>query len=287
MRGGRWVLGRAGACLARVWAWAGMAVVAGCIVFLFAYVFSQGAGCISWEFITQSPSGAILGTEGGIFPAIVGSAWFTATALVIAVPLALALAVYRVFLCRKPAVGHAVGRVISVAAGAPSIVMGLFAYAVLVRDAGLGRCVLAGGVALALMIIPFIEVRVEKALREAPAELVASAYALGCTRSYVVRTLVLPYCRGEVLGAVVLGALYALGAAAPLIFTGGVAFAPVPTGIDQPAMSLPLHLYLMLAQGTTIPQVYATAFVLMALVLACNLAVSAYAQIRRRRWMKS
>lgn len=287
VRGGRWVLGRAGACLARGWAWAGMAVVAGCIVFLFAYVFSQGAGCISWEFITQSPSGAILGTEGGIFPAIVGSAWFTATALVIAVPLALALAVYRVFLCRKPAVGHAVGRVISVAAGAPSIVMGLFAYAVLVRDAGLGRCVLAGGVTLALMIIPFIEVRVEKALREMPAELVTSAYALGCTRSYVVRTLVLPYCRGEVLGAVVLGALYALGAAAPLIFTGGVAFAPVPTGIDQPAMSLPLHLYLMLAQGTTIPQVYATAFVLMALVLACNLAVSAYAQIRRRRWMKS
>lgn len=63
---------------------------------------------------------------------------------------------------------------------------------------------------------------------------------------------------------------YALGAAAPLIFIGGVAFAPVPTGIDQPAMSLPLHLYLMLAQGTTIPQMYATAFVLMVLVLVGN-----------------
>ena len=146
---------------------------------------------------------------------------------------------------------------------------------------------LAGGVALAIMIVPFIEVRVEKAFREVPRALLAQAASLGCSKSYVLRTLVAPYCRGEVLGAIVLGALYALGAAAPLIFTGGVAFAPLPTDVFSPAMALPLHLYLMLAQGTTIPQVYATAFVLMALVLVCNLAVSLYAYIRKKRWMKS
>ena len=66
-----------------------------------------------------------------------------------------------------------------------------------------------------------------------------------------------------------------------------MAFAPLPTDVFSPAMALPLHLYLMLAQGTTIPQVYATAFVLMALVLVCNLAVSLYAYIRKKRWMKS
>ena len=284
---GSWVLGRAGGAVVRVWALAATAVVGGAIAFLFGYVFVQGAGCISWEFITQSPSGVVLGSEGGIFPAIAGSAWFTGCALVIAVPLAASVAVWRVFLSRRAWAQNLMGRIMSVAGGAPSIVMGLFAYAVLVRDAGLGRCVLAGGVALALMIIPFIEVRMEKAFREVPSSLLSAAYALGCSKTYVLRTLVLPYCRGELLGAVVLGGLYALGAAAPLIFTGGVAFAPVPTGIDQPAMSLPLHLYLMLAQGTTIPQVYATAFVLMVLVLVCNVLVSGYAYIRKRRWMRS
>ena len=284
---GSWVLGRAGGAVVRVWALAATAVVGGVIAFLFGYVFVQGAGCISWEFITQSPSGAVLGSEGGIFPAIAGSAWFTGCALVIAVPLAASVAAWRVFLSRRMWAQNLMGRIMSVAGGAPSIVMGLFAYAVLVRDAGLGRCVLAGGVALALMIIPFIEVRMEKAFREVPSSLLSAAYALGCSKTYVLRTLVLPYCRGELLGAIVLGGLYALGAAAPLIFTGGVAFAPVPTGIDQPAMSLPLHLYLMLAQGTTIPQVYATAFVLMVLVLVCNVLVSGYAYIRKRRWMRS
>ena len=284
---GSWVLGRAGGAVVRVWALAATAVVGGAIAFLFGYVFVQGAGCISWEFITQSPSGAVLGSEGGIFPAIAGSAWFTGCALVIAVPLAASVAAWRVFLSRRMWAQNLMGRIMSVAGGAPSIVMGLFAYAVLVRDAGLGRCVLAGGVALALMIIPFIEVRMEKAFREVPSSLLSAAYALGCSKTYVLRTLVLPYCRGELLGAIVLGGLYALGAAAPLIFTGGVAFAPVPTGIDQPAMSLPLHLYLMLAQGTTIPQVYATAFVLMVLVLVCNVLVSGYAYIRKRRWMRS
>ena len=284
---GSWALGRAGGAVVRVWALAATAVVGGAIAFLFGYVFVQGAGCISWEFITQSPSGAVLGSEGGIFPAIAGSAWFTGCALVIAVPLAASAAAWRVFLSRRMWAQNLMGRIMSVAGGAPSIVMGLFAYAVLVRDAGLGRCVLAGGVALALMIIPFIEVRMEKAFREVPGSLLSAAYALGCSKTYVLRTLVLPYCRGELLGAVVLGGLYALGAAAPLIFTGGVAFAPVPTGIDQPAMSLPLHLYLMLAQGTTIPQVYATAFVLMVLVLVCNVLVSGYAYIRKRRWMRS
>ena len=282
-----WALGRVGSALVHAWAWAGIAVVCGVIGFLFGYVFVQGAGCISWEFITQSPSGAVLGSEGGIFPAIVGSLWFTGVALVLAVPLSVGTAAYRVFFCKRPAVGAFVGRVVSVIAGAPSIVLGLFAYAVLVRDAGLGRCVLAGGVALAIMIVPFIEVRVEKAFREVPGDLLASAYSLGCSRGYVLRTLVAPYCRGEVLGAIVLGGLYALGAAAPLIFTGGVAFAPVPSGVLQPAMALPLHLYLMLAQGTTIPQVYATAFVLMTLVLVCNVAVFLYSYIRKKRWMKS
>ena len=97
VRGGRWVLGRAGACLARGWAWAGMAVVAGCIVFCSRMCSAKEPAAFRGSSSRKARRALSWGTEGGIFPAIVGSAWFTATALVIAVPLALALAVYRVF----------------------------------------------------------------------------------------------------------------------------------------------------------------------------------------------
>lgn len=273
--------------LARLWASASFALVCGIVLFLFGFVFAQGAPCISWEFLTEPPAGAVLGTEGGIFPALAGSAWFTGIALALAGPLALGCALWRALFCRHPRLSKALGRLLSVGAGIPSIVLGLFAYGALVLELGLGRCVFAGSAALALMILPFMEVRMEKALREVPAPLVASAYALGCPRSYVLRTIVLPSSIGGITAALALGGCFALGAAAPLIFTGGVAFAPAPASPWQPAMALPLHLYLMLAQGTTIPQVYATAFVLMTVVLAVNGAVGLWALARRRTWNRS
>ena len=69
--------------LTRLWAYGSMVLVAGVIVFLFAFVFYEGSSVISWEFLTQAPSGAVLGEEGGIWPAIVGSLCFTATAVVL------------------------------------------------------------------------------------------------------------------------------------------------------------------------------------------------------------
>ena len=137
------------------------------------------------------------------------------------------------------------------------------------------------------MIVPFIEVRVEHALRAVPRELVLSSYSLGCSRLYTFSRVVLPWCIGEVVSALVLGACYAMGATAPLMFTGGVAFAPAPSSIFDPAMALPLHLYLLIAQGNTMPQVYGTAFVLMVVVLASNALAAWYARRRKRTWTKS
>ncbi|MFR5732568.1 MAG: ABC transporter permease subunit [Clostridium sp.] len=74
--------------------------------------------------------------------------------------------------------------------GLPSIVLGLFSYTVLVRDIGLGRCILSASAALAIMILPFIEVRAEKAFREVPESVVQSACALGCSKAYTIRKVV-------------------------------------------------------------------------------------------------
>ena len=222
--------------LTRFWAWLSTALVGLIILFLFSYVFEHGAGNISLEFLTQSPKGMVLGSEGGI-------------------------------------------------SGLPSIVLGLFSYTVLVRDLGLGRCILSASAALAIMILPFIEVRAEKAFREVPESVVQSACALGCSKAYTIRKVVFPACRGELVSGMILGGCYAMGATAPVMFTGAVAYATVPHSLLAPAMSLPLHLYLLLSQGaTSMPAVYGTAFVMMVLILVGNMVAAAYAEHCRRQW---
>ncbi|MGI6755906.1 MAG: PstA family ABC transporter permease [Atopobiaceae bacterium] len=272
----------------KIWAYISIAVVVGVVLFLFGYVLSRGASAISWEFLTQAPKGAVLGQEGGIMPAIVGSLWFTVVACILGAIPAIASAIYLTFICTKPAIASALRATIQLMSGIPSIVLGLFAYSLLIRDLGWGRCILSSSVALAIMILPFIEVRVEKGLRELPTEMVESALALGCSMFYTIRTIVLPASRGSIWGAITLGACYAMGATAPLIFTGAVAFADVPTSVMQPAMALPLHLYLLVAQGhTSLDLAYGTAFVMMALVLIGNIAVWAYSRWSVKQWMRS
>ena len=271
-----------------LWATVSVALVVATPLFLFGYVLLKGAGVISWEFLTQAPSGAVLGERGGIMPAIAGSLWFTLLACLLGGVPAIATAVYVEFLCPSPRMGALVRGVVQCMSGIPSIVLGLFSYSLLVRDLAWGRCILSSSVALAIMIVPFVEVRVEKGLHEVPRSLVESSYALGCSKLYTVRNIVLPAARGSIWGALALGACYAMGATAPLIFTGAVAYAGVPTSVMQPAMALPLHLYLLVAQGaTSLDLAYGTAFVMMAIVLVGHVAVAAYSRWSVKRWMRS
>ena len=313
------------ASLTKFWAYSSMLLVTGIILFLFGYVFYRGAGTISWEFLSQSPRGAVLGEEGGIWPAIVGSLCFTATAIVLGGIPAVATALFMVFYCKRrrteglirmviqcisgipsivlggiPAVATALfmvfyckGRrmaglirmVIQCISGIPSIVLGLFAYSFLVRDLAWGRCILSSGAALAVMILPFIEVRAEKTFRELPKQLVQSSYALGCSRFYTIRKIVLPACKGEIVSGVILGGCYAMGATAPLIFTGAVAYSGLPARLTAPAMALPMHLYLLVAQGaTSMDAAYGTAFVMMALILFSSLLATIYARRSQKKW---
>lgn len=279
----RWI-GR----LTKAWAYISFAVVVSIILFLFGYVFWRGAGTISMEFLMESPKGLVLGEEGGIFPAIAGSFMFTATAIVLGGIPAVATALYLVFFCQNGKGEKAVHAVIQSISGIPSIVLGLFSYSFLVRDLEFGRCIFSAGVALAVMILPFIEVRAEKAFREIPESMIQSSYALGCSRFYTVMHIVLPACRGELISGLILGGCYAMGATAPMIFTGAVAYASVPKSILEPAMALPLHLYLLVAQGaTSMDTAYGTAFVMMAIILISNTVATVYARRSQSKWKNS
>lgn len=272
----------------KIWAYGGMLITASLVLFLFIYVFYKGAGTISWEFLSQPPKGAVLGEEGGIWPAIAGSLCFTGTAVVLGGIPAAACALYLNFYCRSSRLNRIIQEAIQCISGIPSIVLGLFAYSFLVKGLGWGRCILSASTALAIMILPFIEVRAEKAFREIDKNLILSSYALGCPRFYTIWNIVLPACRGELVSGMILGGCYAMGATAPLIFTGAVAYSGLPTDLRKPAMALPMHLYLLVAQGeTSMDMAYGTAFVMMALILAGSLAVTIYARRSQKKWNMS
>lgn len=271
--------------MTKLWAYISIALVAAAILFLFIYVFIRGAGTITWEFLSQPPKGAILGMEGGVWPAIAGSLCFTAVAIVLGGIPAIAAALYIVFYCKNRRIEKAFHTVIRCISGIPSIVLGLFAYSFLVRELQWGRCILSSGVALGIMILPFVEVRAEKAFQELPKAVVMSSYALGCSKRYTIMKIVLPACKGELISGLILGGCYAMGATPPLIFTGGVAYASATASLMKPAMALPLHLYLLLAQGaTSFDMAYGTAFVMMTIILISNLLATIYAARSHAKW---
>ena len=268
--------------LVRLWATAACALTLGTIFFLFAYIFINGAGAITWQFLTDIPRGLIIGTEGGILPAIVGSLWYTGIACGFASVLGIGCAIYQVFYCKSEKLSGAIALVMQCMAGVPSIVMGLFGYSLLVLALGWGKCVLAGGITQGIMILPFIQVRAEKALREIDMGQVHASYAMGMSKAYTIRRIVLPQCLHQLISGVILGACYAMGAAAPLIFTGAVIMSKVPKDIMKPAMALPYHLYMLLTQGTSPENAYGTAFVMMMIVLVTNTLATWFAWRKRK-----
>lgn len=251
------------------------------LVFIFGYIFSHGIDAVSLDFILSGPKGIPLGSEGGIFPAIIGSLALMLVACAFAGLLALVTAIYLVFYCESERIDTLAHLVIQCMAGIPSIVLGLFGYSLLVVNLKLGRSLLAAGLTLGIMIFPFIEVRVEKALGEAGQQLIASSYALGVSKTYALFKLILPLCRSEIVSAITLAGGFAMGAAAPIILTGAVMFAPVPESLLSPVMALPFHLYILTNEGISLEKAYATALVLITLVFVINI-VSIVLTFRQR-----
>lgn len=226
-------------------------ILIGIIVGIFVYTVYRSFGIINLEFIFDSPRGMVLGEEGGIFPAIMGSIWFSFTALLFAFVPAICAAIYVVFYLKNSKVKKFINNIFENVAAIPSIIFGLFSYAVFVYMLGFGRCIFSGGIALALMIFPFLERKIEKSFLEVDNNLLIASYNLGIDTRKTFVKIVLPQCFKEIISSVILAFLFAMSATAPILFTGGVAFATVPNSLMKPAMALPLHLYLMIAQGSS------------------------------------
>jgi len=186
------------------------------LVMILVYVFVQGIGALDWNFFTQRPKPPGE-TGGGMLPAIVGSLIIDFIALAIAAIFGLAAGVV---LAEYP--DHRLNpllRLVSdVMAGLPAILMGLVAFALVVRPMG-HFSGLSGAVALALLMIPIIARATEGVLRLIPWELREAGLALGLPRWRVILNLVLPAAKGGILTGLMLALARGAGEAAPLLFT--------------------------------------------------------------------
>ena len=257
------------------------------LLFFFLYIFYKGYKVISPSFLLEAPKGMVLGEEGGIFPAITGSLAFSLTALVLSGLPSLFTALFMVFYAKEGRKKESLHFFIHLLSGVPSIVLGLFSYSLFVYQLKLGRSVLSGAIALAIMIFPFMEIRMEKIFEEVPKSYLHSSESLGCSKGYTLRKLVLPYTLPELLSTMLLAFCFALGATPPILFTGGVAFAKSPTSLLSPAMALPLHLYLLLVQGgSSLSRAYGTALVMLFLLLIGNGIASLLTAYCHRKWKR-
>jgi len=245
------------------WIFFSVILVTGMAIYVMGHIIVNGWRSISLDFLISSPRGMPLGSEGGIFPAIIGSLALGIVSMLLASILGIATAIYLYQYCASQRIYSFIRLVVQCIAGIPSIVLGLFGYTFFVVSMGMGYSLLAGGLTLSIMIYPIVTINTEKALAEIQKEQTLVSYSLGVSKSHTFFHVIWPERKNDILSGVLLGTVYAMGATAPIMLTAAVLSASSPTSLFEPVMALPYHLYIMASERISIQNSYGTALVLL------------------------
>lgn len=249
------------------------------------FITVRGIRVISWEFLTSPPVNGM--TEGGVAPAIVGTFYLTLGAIIFALPLGLACAIYLTEYTPRNIIVNILRVTINNLAGVPSVVFGLFGLAVFVKFFGFGVSILSGSLTLGILILPGIISASQEALTAIPQSSREASLALGATRWQTIKKIVLPASLPGILTGVILSIGRAAGETAPILFTAAVFYMRgYPNSILSEVMALPYHIYGLMTEGTYPEKqtqiAYGCALMLMFLVLLIS-AVAIYFRQKQRR----
>jgi phosphate transport system permease protein len=263
------------------------AIVVAFLLFMIGTFIYNGLGVINWTFLTDIPRGGM--TEGGIFPAIVGTLYLTLITMALALPIGIAAAIYLVEYAKEGRIVGAINSAIINLAGVPSIIYGLFGFGLFVVFLGFGTSILAGALTMSLLVLPIVIASTREALLSVPKSFREGSLALGATKWQTTKNNVLPYALPGMLTGIILAVARAAGETAPILTTAVFFFSPgIPTSPLQGTMALSTHIYYMATQHPNItlvrPITYGTALVLLAMVLSLNLvAIIVRTKYRRKR----
>lgn len=246
-----------------------IAVTVGVLLLLLGHILVRGIPALlgslpsifAWEYDGENVS---------MTPAIVNTVLVTLLSLLVAVPLGIGAAIYLVeYASRRSRLVRIIQLATETLAGIPSIIYGLFGYLLLVLALGFGYSLAAGVVTLALMILPLIIRTSQEALQAVSDTFREGSFGLGAGRLRTVFRVVLPSAVPGILAGVILAVGRIAGESAALIFTAGT-YAAVPDSLGDSARTLSVHIYALLSEGLYTQQAYATAVVLLVVVVGIN-----------------
>lgn len=236
------------------------------IAFVIIYILVKGIphlnlDLFAWEYNSENVS---------LLPALINTIFMAVISLVVAVPIGIGSAIYLVEYAGKDNKLVEVVRITAeTLSGIPSIVYGLFGSLFFVKFMSLGLSLLSGALTLSVMILPLIMRSSEEALLSVPMSYREGSFGLGAGKLRTVFKIVLPSAIPGILSGVILGIGRIVGESAALIFTAGTV-AEVATSIFDSTRTLSVHMYTISGEGLYINQTYATAVVLLLLVIVIN-----------------
>lgn len=249
-------------------------IVIAFLAFMLFYIFKEGVSALSWNFLTEMPRKEM--TEGGIYPALMGTFYLMVGSSVISIPIGIITAIYLTEYAKNPKIVKIIRLGVNNLAGVPSVVFGLFGLSLFVVLFDFGTSIIAGSMTLGVLNMPVIIRSTEEALLVVPDSYREASFAVGATKWQTIYKIVLPDALPGIMTGVMLSLGRAAGETAPIMFTAAAFFTPdLPSSIFSEVMALPYHIYVMATAGTHIQETrhiqYGTAIVLIALVLLLNM----------------
>lgn len=257
-----------------VWSTFTLAVIP--LVALVWQVVGKGAAALSAEFFTASMRG-VLGEGGGIYHALIGTLIITACATVISVPIGVMAAIYLVEYGQGKRLARAITFLVDVMTGIPSIVAGLFAFALFALTFGPAiRFGIGGSVALSVLMIPIVVRATEEMLKLVPDELREASYALGVPKWRTIVKVVLPTALAGIVTGITLAVARVAGETAPLLLIAGATTSLNLNPFDGRMATLPVFIYSSVTTGGKYAaeneaRAWGAALVLVAIVMILNL----------------
>ena len=257
------------------------------VVIILGTLIFKGGPIISIDFLFTYPTDGM--TAGGIFPALLGTVWLVAVALLFSVPLGIAAALYLSEYAPDNWFTRLINLCIINLAGVPSIVHALFGVGAFVIFFGFGTSILAASLTLGIMTLPVVIVATRESLQAVPLAFREACWNMGATRWQTIQRVVLPNAVSGILTGVILEVSRTTGETAPIMFTGAAFFLPfLPQGIFDQTMALSLHLFVVSTQVPGVPEAlpYGVALVLIGMVLLMNsLSIAIRIYLRgKKKW---
>ncbi|PKL83531.1 MAG: phosphate ABC transporter, permease protein PstA [Ignavibacteriae bacterium HGW-Ignavibacteriae-3] len=239
------------------------------LIFIIVFILEKGLPVLGWNFLTSNPED--MGRSGGIFPTLIGTIILPLIAIIIATPLGVFTSVYLSEYTKETRATKIIRFGTDCLAGIPSIIFGLFGYIFFVITLGMGWSLLAGGLTLAVMILPTIIRTSEEAIRAVPKSYREVSFSLGASSWQTVKKVILPNALPGIVTGVMLSIGRSIGETAAVIFTAGSSLR-IPTSLLDSARTMSVHFYILAREGISAENAYGTAAALIIAVLLVNLS---------------